>query len=484
MTVRFRRGPIRPSRTTTACRCSWSRKSPGTENEEFRDPGLSGTEIKVLGYRGMKEYELSFDGFRLARRASCCSAGRAAWAPGSGRLMTTFESAASCIHQTAARAIGVAQAALDEATKYAKERIQFGKALVESCVLPVCRKARADGRSGRTPASAAFTFYSARMKDFRKGVATSRRDGQAYSRPGACMGAVRRRDGADPRRETATPRSTRRRGSSSTRASSRSSRGQTRSRRTSSRAACSNKAKFSMSDAYLSPRYGRMLEEFEVGAVYDHPWEVTVDAGLQALCAGSFLDATPLYASAHYARRLGFRDRPVHPLMLLNFGLSFSVHDVSEQAIAHLAYIDVRFPNAWRGYAGRHGARVEHRPRREARERGAKRGVVHVRTILRAEDERIVFQFERKVLVKGGPAVGSRPAQVGDGKRAGTVPGPDSARMPALFEKPLGLTSARGAAGFAGFFEDFAPGDVICHDIGRTVSEAGSTCSLPRTSFL
>src|SRR6187401_2957731 len=95
-----------------------------------------------------------------------------------------------------------------------------------------------------------------------------------------------------------------------------------------------------------SPRYGRHLDDFVPGAVYAHPWEVTVDEGMVALFAASFLDATPTYASRVAARAAGLRDRPVHPLLLLNLGLAFSVHDVSEQAIAHLAYIDVRFPSA------------------------------------------------------------------------------------------------------------------------------------------
>src|SRR3990167_8659097 len=96
----------------------------------------------------------------------------------------------------------------------------------------------------------------------------------------------------------------------------------------------------------LTPRYGRFLDDFELGATYAHPWEVTVDGGTLALFQASFLDASPLYASRTLAEALGFRERPIHPLLLLNLGLSFSVHDVSEQAIAHLAYLDVRFPNA------------------------------------------------------------------------------------------------------------------------------------------
>jgi acyl dehydratase len=96
----------------------------------------------------------------------------------------------------------------------------------------------------------------------------------------------------------------------------------------------------------IKPVYGRCLEDFEPGAVYAHPWDVTVDQGMIAFFQASFQDASPVYASRTYARALGFEDRPLHPFLLLNLALSFSVHDVSEQAIAHLAYIDVRFPEA------------------------------------------------------------------------------------------------------------------------------------------
>jgi 2-methylfumaryl-CoA hydratase len=227
-----------------------------------------------------------------------------------------------------------------------------------------------------------------------------------------------------------------------------------------------------MSQTFTSPRYGRFLEEFEVGAVYEHPWEVTLDAGLLALCAGSFLDAAPVFASAHYARALGFRDRPVAPLALLNFGLSFSVHDVSEQAIAHLAYIDVRFPNPC--YAGDtvHASStvLGVKPASEG-----ERGVVHVRTVLAAEDERVVCQFERKVLVKARPKSGGvapaalAPAPVPVAGRASAAASVAVPCWPALFDRPLPV---RGKMGFPGYFEDFTEGAVICHDIGRTVSEA------------
>ena len=46
----------------------------------------------------------------------------------------------------------------------------------------------------------------------------------------------------------------------------------------------------------IESRYGRLLSDFEVGATYEHPWEVTVDGGAVALFQASFLDATPIYS--------------------------------------------------------------------------------------------------------------------------------------------------------------------------------------------
>ena len=99
-------------------------KTPGTEQDPFPTPGMTGGEIEVLGYRGMKEYELGFDGFKV--KAGNLLGGQ----PGQGfkQLMQTFESARI---QTAARAIGVAQSALEVGMKYAEDRKQFGRSLIE-----------------------------------------------------------------------------------------------------------------------------------------------------------------------------------------------------------------------------------------------------------------------------------------------------------------------------------------------------------------
>ncbi|MDC0739218.1 acyl-CoA/acyl-ACP dehydrogenase [Cognatishimia sp. SS12] len=99
-------------------------KTPGTDADPFPSEGMTGTEIEVLGYRGMKEYELSFDAFKV--KAENLLGGEEN--KGFKQLMQTFESARI---QTAARAVGVAQAALDVSMQYAIDRKQFGKSLIE-----------------------------------------------------------------------------------------------------------------------------------------------------------------------------------------------------------------------------------------------------------------------------------------------------------------------------------------------------------------
>ncbi len=98
-------------------------KTPGTDEDPFPTPGMTGGEIEVLGYRGMKEYELGFDGFKV--KEENLLGGETG--QGFKQLMQTFESARI---QTAARAIGVAQCALDIAMQYANDRKQFGKSLI------------------------------------------------------------------------------------------------------------------------------------------------------------------------------------------------------------------------------------------------------------------------------------------------------------------------------------------------------------------
>ncbi|MHA1518129.1 MAG: acyl-CoA dehydrogenase family protein [Alphaproteobacteria bacterium] len=99
-------------------------KSRGTDDNPFPADNITGGEIEVLGYRGMKEFDVSFDGFEVP------AANLLGGVEGQGfkQLMQTFEAARI---QTAARAIGVAQSALDLGLRYGMERIQFGKPIIE-----------------------------------------------------------------------------------------------------------------------------------------------------------------------------------------------------------------------------------------------------------------------------------------------------------------------------------------------------------------
>ncbi|HKY96126.1 MAG TPA: acyl-CoA dehydrogenase family protein [Kiloniellales bacterium] len=129
-------------------------KPRGTSGDPFPAEGMSGSEIKVLGYRGMKEYELSFDGFAVpAENLLGGVAGQ-----GFKQLMATFESARI---QTAARAVGVAQNALELGLAYARERRQFGKALIQ---FPRVANKLA-WMAAETMVARQLAYYAAREKD-------------------------------------------------------------------------------------------------------------------------------------------------------------------------------------------------------------------------------------------------------------------------------------------------------------------------------
>ena len=99
-------------------------KPRGSDDDPFPAEGMSGGEIEVLGYRGMKEYDISFDDFEVP--ASQLLGGKEG--QGFKQLMNTFEGARI---QTAARAVGVGQCAMDLALRYALERNQFGRPIYE-----------------------------------------------------------------------------------------------------------------------------------------------------------------------------------------------------------------------------------------------------------------------------------------------------------------------------------------------------------------
>ena len=129
-------------------------KPRGDDANPFPAEGMTGGEIEVLGYRGMKEFEIGFDNFEV--KAENLLGG--VEGQGFKQLMQTFESARI---QTAARAIGVAQAALELGLTYAQERIQFSK--------PIFTFPRVSGKlvmmAVEIMIARQLTYHAAREKD-------------------------------------------------------------------------------------------------------------------------------------------------------------------------------------------------------------------------------------------------------------------------------------------------------------------------------
>ena len=129
-------------------------KPRGDDAEPFPVAGMSGSEIEVLGYRGMKEYEIAFDDFSVgAENLLGGTEGQ-----GFKQLMATFEAARI---QTAARAIGVAQAAMEQGLSYATSRVQFGE--------PIAHFPRVADKLAMMAVeimmARQLTYYAARQKD-------------------------------------------------------------------------------------------------------------------------------------------------------------------------------------------------------------------------------------------------------------------------------------------------------------------------------
>ena len=129
-------------------------KERGDDDNMFPSEGMSGGEIEVLGYRGMKEYEIAFDDFKV--KSENLLGGEEG--KGFKQLMETFESARI---QTAARAVGVAQSAMETGMQYALDRNQFGKSIYEFPSV----SSKVTSMVTEIMAARQLTYFSAREKD-------------------------------------------------------------------------------------------------------------------------------------------------------------------------------------------------------------------------------------------------------------------------------------------------------------------------------
>jgi 2-methylfumaryl-CoA hydratase len=223
------------------------------------------------------------------------------------------------------------------------------------------------------------------------------------------------------------------------------------------------------------PRYGRYLEDFVPGTVFEHPRGLTIDKGIARSFAAAFLNANPLYLNDEYAKAHGFPASPVCPQLVFNLILSLGVQNDSEKAMANLGYYNARFLRpVYPGDTLRALTRVH-----SCRERGeGKPGIVHIHTLGLNQSDRVVLQYERKIMVPPG-------GKVADKSSSGSGQGP---AFPWQEDAPVELPVSEGPypAGLTGsgtYLEDFEPGDIIVHEHGRTITDEHMywTCMVDNT---
>jgi 2-methylfumaryl-CoA hydratase len=210
------------------------------------------------------------------------------------------------------------------------------------------------------------------------------------------------------------------------------------------------------------PQYGRYLDELASGQVFEHPRGFTFTTTNLLDFARTFMQANPLYLNRQYARELGFPDLPASPQMVFNVVLSLGVQNDSEKAIANLGYYNVEFLRpVYHGDTLRAFTKVLDR-----KDRGAdKPGIATIRTVGVNQDDRVVLQYERKIMVGfRGERLPTTPAP----EFNGVFPGEDSPRL----ELPIPDTPAPNTlSGPNTFLEDFCAGDIVVHANGRTITE-------------
>jgi len=211
-----------------------------------------------------------------------------------------------------------------------------------------------------------------------------------------------------------------------------------------------------------TPQYGRYLDEFVPGQVFVHPRGFSFERAAMLDFARTFMQANPLYLNVEYARAHGFPDLPASPQMVFNVVLSLGVQNDSEKAIANLGYYNVQFLRpVYAGDTLRAFTEVADR-----KERGAdKPGIVLIRTLGVNQDNLVVLQYERKIMVSYR------------GNRPPTTPAPTTpvafpwVKTPTL-ELPIKATAfPSDLTGPNTYFEDFTSGDIIIHPNGRTITD-------------
>ncbi len=144
--------------------------------------------------------------------------------------------------------------------------------------------------------------------------------------------------------------------------------------------------------------HGHYFEDFAPGQVYRHHWGRTITDGDNSLFTTLTMNFNPIYFNAEHARDLGYDGVVVNAMLVLNVVFGLTVEDLSERALAHLGYANVRFgAPVYPGdtlYA--ESTVLETRESRSSPDRG----IVHVKTVGRNQRGEMVVEYERKILIK------------------------------------------------------------------------------------
>jgi 2-methylfumaryl-CoA hydratase len=210
--------------------------------------------------------------------------------------------------------------------------------------------------------------------------------------------------------------------------------------------------------------YGRYLTEFKEGDIFVHPRAFTIDRAFAQEFATTFMDANPLFLSAPYSQAHGFQDMLVSPLLVFNIALSLGVQNNSEKAVANLGYYNVQFLKpVYPGDTLSSRTKVL-----KVEDKGEdKPGIVHVRTLCLNQENKVVLQYERKIMIshsKGKPSGPSKPASTTAEFLEQKVP---KIELPTL-KYP---TAFRDATWENSYFESFQVGDVFIHANGRSITD-------------
>lgn len=142
--------------------------------------------------------------------------------------------------------------------------------------------------------------------------------------------------------------------------------------------------------------YGRYLEEFTEGEIFEHPREITIDRAFAQEFATTFMDANPLFLSAAYAKAHGFQDMLVSSLQVFNIALSLGVQNDSEKALANLGYYNVQF---LKPVYPEDTLSAKTKILKVDDKGTDKPGIVSVRTICLNQKKELVLQYERKIMI-------------------------------------------------------------------------------------